>query len=107
MAAFTGSGKPNHVFLHSILFYDREPKINDPDTEAEHKVFDALGLDIFAQSEAGLLDSNGNVAAFNKELTRNSNLYASMIAEYHHNTQLVGEIVGAYPDSETTQAIHI
>ena len=107
MAAFTGSGKPNHVFVHSILFYDREPQIADPDIEVQHKVFDAPGLDILSQSQANLLDPNGNVAAFNKELTRNSNLYASMIAEYHHNTQLVGEIVGAYPDSETTQAIHI
>jgi len=86
MAASTGSGIPNHIYIHSLIFQDREPILADPDTEIKHNPFNETGVDVLSQSEEKLLDIGSNVALFNKELIRNSNLYATLISEYHHNT---------------------
>lgn len=80
-ASFSGAGKSNHHFIHSINFHDLEEVINS-DAGAKHEPLTKGSTDLLHEGNKDsdlYKNKSATVLAYNRQLTRYNTLYSKLV----------------------------
>ena len=97
-SSFSGAGRSNYHYIHSIKFHDFEDAIP---SETAHTKFDgknAANDILHIGNTEQRMDKESLSLALNKQLTRYNSVYSKLITQYEANVDTLNSVINAMPD---------